>query len=748
MRKYVFIAAILAIAAACGKSEFSEFSEQSAAPSRAAGRAAAETIEIKVTLPEIIKTVDVKASIAENAMGDIEPSWEEGDKILVGGNVFTLVSVEGKTGTFSGTAPAGESFDIVYPASIATGEQVAVQAADGDMSHIGYHASLKGVNSFDDVEFSYGWAAEHGGKFSQMGCLKVELRLPASISEITSIKVHGEEYDEVMEIGVSNGAVAGGCFTAYLSHYGMELEYEKKLSVDVTLVGGEIYRNSFHPGAQTLHAGCVSHLIISRSNWLPKLDGYGTEQNPYLVASAGDLAAIHGWLELNKYTYFRQTKDIDCSSLTSWIPANNQNAAYGIMYDGGNFKIQNFSYAGPSWPSIFGVVHGEVKNLRVEDSSVSLTSNTQGGLVAAWVGNTDNTLQGRLENVHVVNSCVSTSVSTCHLGGIAGCSGSGTIVNCSYDGVVERKNTSASSDNYPVGGILGSARKKVHVSDCRTSGELNSGCRFVCGGIVGGSNNAIEIVRCSNAMKIYSKEGYAGGIIGLASEGGEIRECMNTGEVTSASYMIGGIVGASIADITIIDCCNTGDVSGQHTIGGILGTAPQNTIISNCFVTGSVTSAEYAVGGIVGRALGNQAWNTFDPNVDVNTTISDCIVFSPSIKTTKSGGVDNNKWFSGGAIAGFASPKNTMRNCWRKADMAFNFFTLASLNELSDDADTSPEKPLPYPSGSPKYYRPYDGKAAENNATVSSVAKVIGWSEAVWDLSASVPSLRCFPSVR
>jgi hypothetical protein len=38
--------------------------------------------------------------------------------------------------------------------------------------------------------------------------------------------------------------------------------------------------------------------------------------------------------------------------------------------------------------------------------------------------------------------------------------------------------------------------------------------------------------------------------------------------------------------------------------------------------------------------------------------------------------------------------------------------------------------------------RAYHGKAAAADATASSVAKTLGWDEAIWDLSGAVPALK------
>ena len=74
--------------------------------------------------------------------------------------------------------------------------------------------------------------------------------------------------------------------------------------------------------------------------------------------------------------------------------------------------------------------------------------------------------------------------------------------------------------------------------------------------------------------------------------------------------------------------------------------------------------------------------------------------------------------------------------------MVFEFYSDSSLNELFDHADSSPSSPLAQPAGSAKWFSPYHGKAAPAGSTVSSVARTLGWSETVWDLSGAVPVLK------
>jgi len=688
MRKHILIAAALIMAASCAQEnmiepEKSDLSKVSAS---------SEKIEIKVTLPEV-KTVDVKASLTENSVGNMVPAWTDGDQILVGGEPFTLVSVDGMTGTFSGYAPQGGSFDIVYPAAMADGSQVAVQAADGDLSHLKYHASLKGVNSYDDVHFSHGWAAEHGGEFSQMGCLKLVLNLPGTIEEIKSVKVYGDGY-QTMQIGVEDSGFTDtdSTFTAYLPYDNIVLDSEKLLVVEVGVSDDVAYSNRFYPGSQTLHDGYVSQLVTSVAKWRYALKGNGTEQDPYLIASAEDFAAMHDYLSLNTYTYFRQTKDIDCSTLTSWTPVNDQNAAFGIMYDGDDKTISKFTLKSEhKWASIFGVVHGTIKDLKVDSSSIEATgAGATGGIIAAWVGNIDNTLQGRIENVHVTNSAISIADKG-YVGGIAGQSGSGRFVNCSFNGTVTRVTSGTADTNYPIAGILAYAREDVELKDCHTSGDLKSNQRYICGGVVGWAANKIKITECSNAMTLYSKKGYVGGILGLASEGGEISGCFNTGKITSDATDAGGIIGGAKSVLTVSKCHNTGAITSKSRyVGGIIGRSQGTASVSECYNTGNMTTTYSSTtasntAGIMGLSSGAveiaRCYNTgvikaANSNMvggilstgAAAVTISDC--YSTGDISTK---------HSAGGIMGNAPKNTTISNCYSMGSVTTTNYSAAGI---------------------------------------------------------------------
>ena len=760
-----------------------------------------ETIEISVTLSDVEK-IETRASLAENTAGGFTPTWTEGDQILVGGEIFTLVSAQGKTAKFTGKMPEGETFDIIYPA--VAKNKTSAQKKDNDFSHLSYSASLKGVNSVEDVHFGYGWAAEHGGTFSQSGYLKLLLNLPAGTKPVKEVNLEAEG-NTPCSITVENGALTNNSFTAYLPCEEIKLDKTKLVTITVATEGDEALVNSFFPGTQTLYDSHLILLTTASEKWVRTLSGKGSETDPYLIENLDDFLNIRNIIAANSYTHFKMTANIDMSSVKDWTPINPVNEAYGIIFDGDNHKITGFTCTSSSWASLFGVLHGIVKNLTVENAVISTTSSSPCGIIAAWVGNNNGSLQGRLENVHVINGKVSNSGTT-QIGGLTGRSVEGTFLNCSFNGTVERTSTSA-NDYMPIGGILGEAVMAVSITGCSTSGTLTTASGRACGGILGKTTSQVNIKDCNCTMNIIARDDVAGGIVGYYGSGEvsnchvaanitvrekgsgssyvggivahtsgavAITDCSYKGAIDAFSGIVGGIIGqsntstgdgctltrcyseGSIKSTTIVggvigrttdqgfkatDCGTTMDINCSSSyVGGFAGDLPKNSTLKNCFASGSVVGS-FGIGGFAGRAFGRQG-SSVSLDTSVNTLLEGCIAYNPSVKTCVEGGENPATHYSGGAVVGFSSKPNILKNCWRKASMTFEFYADASLNTLFDHADSSPENPLTQPAGAAKYYSPYHGKAAAAGATLSAVAKAAGWSAEVWDFSTDIPTLK------
>ena len=763
---------------------------------------AGEDIEISVTLPDV-EVIETRASLTENSEGGFTPSWTEGDQILVGGEVFTMKSAQGQTAKFAGKMPEGETFDIIYPAEAAK-EQTATQKADKDFSHLKYSVSLKGVNEISDIHFGYGWAAEHGGTFSQSGYLKLLLNLPAGTRPVKEVSFTVENSIS-SSITVENGALTNNTFTAYLPCGEINLDKTKKVTITIATENDETLVNSFFPGPQKLYDGHVILLTTASEKWVRTLSGKGSETDPYLIETLDDFLNIRNIIAANSYTHFKMTANIDMSSIKDWTPINPVNEAFGIMFDGDGHKITGFTCTSGTWASLFGVLHGTVKNLTVENAIISTTSSSPCGIIAAWVGNNDGSLQGRLENVHVINGKVSNSGTT-QIGGLTGRSGEGTFLNCSFNGTVERTSTTA-SDYMPVGGLLGEAVMAVSITGCCTSGTLTTASGRACGGILGKTTSEVNITDCNCTMNISSRDDVAGGIVGYYGSG-TVSNCHVAANITvrekgSGSSYVGGIVAHTSGAVAIIDCSykgaidafsgivggiigqsntSTGDgctltrcysegsikstsvvggVIGRTTdqgfkatdcgttmdinctssyVGGFAGDLPKNSTLKNCFASGSVVGS-FGIGGFAGRAFGRQG-SSVSLDTSVNTSLEGCIAYNPSVKTSVEGGENPASHYSGGAVVGFSSRPNILKNCWRNATMTFEYYSDASLNVLFDHADSSPENPLTQPAGAAKYYSPYHGKVAAEGATLSAVAQAAGWSADVWDFSTAIPSLK------
>lgn len=810
MRKYIILLFAVLMVAACAKVPAASGSESGSGSSSDPGQdqpggdtpvVPVEDITIQVTLPDI-DSIEVKTVLSAKSEGGFRVSWSTGDAILVGGERFTLVSAEGQTGTFSGKKPQGAQFDIIYPADASASDSTP-QAANDDFTHLRYQASLTGVDAYKDVVFGYGWASEHGGTFQQTGCLKLVLNLPSSASSISLVSFEGEGLPS-LSLPVTNGTLSGQSFTAYLPCGSLDLTEEKTVTVRVTCSNGEKFYNTFNPATQSLADSHVIRLVTAPDKWTRELNGKGSATDPYLIYNADDFNDIRDLLTENAYTYFRLNADINLSAYTSWIPINMINKAFGIMFDGQNHKISHFKCTNNTWASIFGVLHGEIKNLTVEDSEVVTTSGSPIGLVAAWNGNSNGTLQGRMENVHVVRGKVSSSAFAA-IGGLSGRSGAGTFVNCSFDGTVERSGAlTYESDYHGAGGILGEALEGVVIQNCSTSGTMTVNCGRGNGGILGYTVNSLDITGCQSTMNITSRDDVIGGIVGYygngtisqcrvqsnltvtgkgsgssyaggiggnssgsvtitkcsyngtiqacagvaggilaqgngsSGYGTKISNCFSSGTIQGAS-VIGGIIGrASAQGLEVADCGSTMDINGSSNYnGGVLGDAPKNTTIRRCYATGEVKGA-FGLGGVIGRAYGRQSASD-SPDTDVNITVTDCIAFNSTVKTVTSGGENPANHYSGGAVIGFSSRPNTLKNCWRSPSLTLEFYADASLNVLFDHADSSPDTPLAQPSGSAKWFSPYHGKAAAASQSLNALARSLGWSSTMWDFSGSVP---------
>ncbi|MGE4483975.1 MAG: S-layer homology domain-containing protein [Oscillospiraceae bacterium] len=331
--------------------------------------------------------------------------------------------------------------------------------------------------------------------------------------------------------------------------------------------------------------------------------GGGTEQDPYIIKTAGELAYLAGAVNTGTSfagEYIRLAADIilndisGCDSWNSeapaniWTPIGTVSNPFSGIFEGDNHAICGvYINTGDNYQGLFGCVeNGAVKNAGVCSSYIAGGSYT-GGIVGRSYAYS------------------------------AGAAASSKVTGCSFSGTV-------SGTGY-VGGIVGLSyahtsyfSSTVNVSCCYNAGNV-TGKSYNVGGVVGRSmaNPASSsapatagVSECANTGDVKGG-GYVGGIVGSNGAAPEssavVKDCLNSGRVSSGNFS-GGIVGQNYVSAGttggsafVVTCCNTGAVTGPGT-GGISGydfaAAPGMVTVKNSYyLEGTATSGTTNGGG-------------------------------------------------------------------------------------------------------------------------------------------------------
>lgn len=233
--------------------------------------------------------------------------------------------------------------------------------------------------------------------------------------------------------------------------------------------------------------------------------GSGTEEDPYLIYTASDLANING------AGYFKLMNDIDLSGI-NWTPIGRTSAVMTVLDgDGHTIKGLNVKEGTTNYCGLFSAITGAtIKNIVFDGASVA--GGNCSGVLAGSV------LNCTIENIEIMNSTVTATGVT---GGIVGLARNGSIVMSAFSGTVTGKGHT--------GGIVGS-NQSCEVTRCCTGGTFaaNGDDTIHCGGIVGLNNGLVN--DCFSTATISSK-GYAGGISGINFA--EITRCYASGNLNS-----------------------------------------------------------------------------------------------------------------------------------------------------------------------------------------------------------------------
>jgi len=288
--------------------------------------------------------------------------------------------------------------------------------------------------------------------------------------------------------------------------------------------------------------------------------GSGTDTDPYHITTIYDLGAVWQYPEAS-YVLDNSIDANGTTFSTTVVPV------FKGTFDGNGNAIANLTINSTSpyeSTCLFGAIKGSVKNLGVENITVSGNAGYIGGICGT-------NSQGYITNCH----CTGTVTSTDYAGGICA-TNYGTITDCSFSGSVI-STAEHTEDHFfirdGVGGICG----------------RNGRDKF---------DDISRIINCYSTGSVTSTGDYVGGICGW-----------NAGSTWDHLNIAPGIAG----------CYSTATVNGYDCVGGLCGLNDMERRITKCYSTGTVSGNNF-VGGLCGADLGYITASLWDMETSGQTT--------------------------------------------------------------------------------------------------------------------------------
>ena len=678
-----------------------------------------ETVTITATLPSVPATDPATKVDFTQGTNKVDLAWSTGDALTIIGEdtsesqTFTLSGISGSKANFTGTAVSGSSFTVLYPGTVTsvaamdaksfTGQ---TQTGNESLAHLtgAWTAKVTGLSDFSDVKF----AAPAGGTFAQSGILKFHIQVPDVVTTVKGVGIEAPSAvfytDNASTKATSLDMTLSGitldakhAFTAYMALSQKNSDAVAASEV-ITVKFVDSYDNTWEKEITltqefVLQAGKVNVITLDKSAWSSTgryAGGTGVDGDPWLITEPIHMQHIAADLVSGETKYFKMMADVDMSGET-WTPLNNASPFdKAVNFDGNGKKISNLGMP------LFYTYNGDVANLTIEGVEIDQTKGNYGIL-----GRQASVADGTATNVTVKNSSIKSGNSV--VGALFGTISKNIVIT----GCIAENVTLQATQQ--VGGLVG-LMQAGSIDNCSASGSATV-TTYYAGGLVGLINGSVEgVITISNSHSSVvvshttGNNSRVGGLIGQIEHNATIEKCYATGNVSGTGHYGGGLIGvinATEGTVNISKSYATGNVSmntgGNFAhAGGLLGRVDAGTVnISNCYSTGSVTIRRYS-GGFVGTNNGTlsitNSYTTSDISGIALSTACGLVLGSNSGTVTCTGFV-----------------------AWNSCDRLFC-----------------------YPAGAVSTTGNYYG----TEGSVSSQAKALGWSETIWDLSGSTPTLK------
>ncbi|MGN0221074.1 MAG: hypothetical protein ACI4BA_02995 [Prevotella sp.] len=267
--------------------------------------------------------------------------------------------------------------------------------------------------------------------------------------------------------------------------------------------------------------------------------GKGTKNDPYLIATAGDLQQIGKAGE----GYYSIVNDLNLSTMNkSWEPIRNFK---GTLY--GNNHTLNKMYIDNVHTASVGLFSDLDLGCRIQDLTINgaliilSTGNSCAGMLAGTA--TTDTISNVVVNNSAIADAETNGTINAKIGGIVGQAALYSVI----EGSMVYNTGLDAGNSVSMGGIAGDIRTSSSISACEANTMKIRGTSSL-GGIVGTTGNGTPVTNCKASTTLIGNQ-TIGGIVGESFSRAPITNCIATGiivstaEASATNYNMGGIVG-------------------------------------------------------------------------------------------------------------------------------------------------------------------------------------------------------------
>ena len=228
------------------------------------------------------------------------------------------------------------------------------------------------------------------------------------------------------------------------------------------------------------------------------------------------------------------------TGMSGWTPIGTNWDRFTGSFDGDNNIISGLTISSASndCQGLFGVIDGagdkigEVKNVRLQNVNISLTTRYSVGAVVGY------------------NSCGTVRNSSIESGSVSGFQEVGGVVGLNYTGLVENCYSKCSvTGTAKLGGVVGSCMEEGIVQNCYSTGSISG--ENLNGGVVGFAVINSIVQNCYAKGSVSSKWDSSGGVVGQCQDS-KVYNCVALNSTISCSnYGLGRVVGDFYGDSDI-----------------------------------------------------------------------------------------------------------------------------------------------------------------------------------------------------